>query len=145
MVIYVDTSALAKRYVAEQGSLAFEEFLGTRIDDEFVISPLGVTELESVLHRLLRDRCFDAAFWKQARADFSADVHGALWSVRPFEPSTFAAAGELIRNLGAPLATLDALHLASAHLFGCHQFATSDHQLARAAKRSGLAVHDFSA
>lgn len=143
MPVYVDTSALAKRYVLEQGSDAFDAFL-QGCEDECVISALGTTEFESVLQHLRRRGFIDAAFARRARDSFLADLHSALWAVRPFAINSFSQAAELMRSLDTPLATLDALHLASALNFGCDGFATSDRQLSRAASRRGLTVHDFS-
>jgi predicted nucleic acid-binding protein len=143
MAIYVDTSALAKRYLLERGSEAFDAFL-QQCEDDCVISPLGSTEFESILQRLRRERLIDADYAEQARKDFQADLHTALWVVRPFAASTFAQAADLMRSLDVPLATLDALHLATAIELGCQGFATSDRQLSRAASRRGLTVHDFS-
>lgn len=139
---YFDTSALAKRYVAERGSHDVDAFLAGQ-DDAFVISPLVATELESVLRRLLRQRLIDAAFAAQARIDFAADLTAALWAMHPFEAASFARASVLIRELDSPLATVDALHLACAIEFGCDAIATGDRQLARAAQASGLIVHSF--
>ncbi len=143
MPVYVDTSALVKRYVHEPQSLAFDAFLSTS-DETFVVSPLILTELESVLRRRLRQGDFDKRYWQRTRLAIADDLVAALWEVRPFEPSSFDDAARLIRELGVPLATLDALHLASARAFGCDQLATSDRQLAKAAERSGLTIHDFS-
>lgn len=143
MPIYVDTSALVKRYVSEPGSNAFDAFLRSS-EDTCVISSLGSTEFESVLQRLKRQGHIDEAYAVQARSDFVSDLNAALWSVHAFVPTTFARAAELMRTLEAPLATLDALHLASAIEFRCDRFATSDRQLVHAAAQRGLAVHDFS-
>lgn len=143
MAIYIDTSALAKRYVLEQGSDAFDAFLQV-CEDDCVISALGTTEFESILQRLRRQGFIDAAFARRARDSFLADLHLALWAVRPFANSSFSQAAELMRSMDTPLATLDALHLASAIDFGCNGFATSDRQLSKAASRRGLTVHDFS-
>jgi len=143
MAIYIDTSALAKRYLLERGSETFDAFL-QQCDDDCVISPLGGTEFESILQRLRRERLIDADYAEQARKDFLADVHTALWTVRPFVISVFSEAADLMRSLDVPLATLDALHLASALDLGCRGFATGDRQLARAAARRGLTLHDFS-
>ena len=143
MSVYIDTSAMAKRYLNEVSSDGFDAFLSGR-DDDFVVSPLTMTELESVLHRRLRAGEFDRRFLQRTRAALARDLAGALWQVRPFEPAAFEAASRLIRELDTPLATLDALHLASAVLFGCTDLATGDRQLARAAQSSGLTVHDFS-
>lgn len=142
--IYIDTSALAKRYLNEQASAAFEAFVSDR-DDDFVISPLTVTEFESLLQRRLRMGDIDRRFLSRTRALLTQDMAAALWQVRPFDPVTFDTAGRLLRELDTPLATLDALHLGSALAFGCRQIATSDRQLARAARRADLVVHDFSA
>ena len=142
MPIYVDTSALAKRYVLERGSDAFDAFLQS-CEDDCVISPLGTTEFESVLQRLRRQGHIDTAFARRARADFLADLHGALWEVRAFSIGSFSQAAELMRSLDIPLATLDALHLASALDFGCDAFATGDRQLSKAASKRGLTVYDF--
>jgi predicted nucleic acid-binding protein len=143
MPVYVDTSALIKRYVHEPQSLAFDAFVSTS-DEAFVISPLTLTELESVLQRRLRQGDFDKRYLQRTRLLIGNDLVGALWQVRPFEPRSFDEASRLMRELGMPLATLDALHLASARAFQCDQLATSDRQLARAAAHSGLAIHDFS-
>jgi predicted nucleic acid-binding protein len=143
MAIYIDTSALAKRYLLEAGSDAFEAFL-QQCNDDCVISPLGSTEFESVLQRLRRQQLIDVDYAEQARQDFLADLHSALWVLRPFAPSGFPQAARLMRTLDVPLATLDALHLAAALDAGCQGLATGDRQLSRAASSCGLTVHDFS-
>lgn len=142
MAIYVDTSALAKRYIAERGSDAFDAFLMQQPDD-YVISPLVATELESVVQRLLRERLIDRAFAAQVRQAFANDLTAALWSMRPFPSVSLGRAQELLRKLAAPLATLDALHLAMALEFECTAIATGDRQLAKAATEQGLGVHTF--
>jgi uncharacterized protein len=142
MPIYIDTSALAKRYLAERGSDAFDAFLIGQLDD-CLISPLVATELESVVQRLLRERLIDKAYAVQVRQDFANDLIGALWSMRPFPNASLARAQELLRTLTAPLATLDALHLATAIEFECSALATGDRQLAKAAAEHGLEVHPF--
>ncbi len=142
MSVYVDTSALAKRYISEQGSDAFDAFVLACQTDR-IVSQLGTTEFESVLQRLNRQGYLNLQHLQQARRDLAADLGANLWVVRPFIVASFARAAELMRTLDVPLATLDALHLASAFDFGCDAVATSDRQLSRAAARSGLAVHEF--
>jgi uncharacterized protein len=143
MAIYVDTSALAKRYLAERGSDAFDAFLIGQADD-CVISPLVATELESVVQRLLRRRLIDRPYANQVRDDFAADLRGALWAMRPFPSAGLSRAADLLRTLAAPLATLDAMHLASAVELECSAIATADRKLAHAAVECGLDVHSFS-
>jgi uncharacterized protein len=140
---YVDTSALVKRYVHEPSSMAFDDFVAAS-DDEFVISPLTLVELQSVLMRRLRQNDFDRAYLKRLRGHFDSDLRAALWVVMPFPVDAFAAAMRLIEELDVAVATLDALHVASAKALGCTRFATADRQQARAAERCGLSIHDFS-
>ena len=142
MATYFDTSALAKRYIAELGSDTVDQFLAQHADD-CVISPLVATEFESILQRLLRQGLIEASFAARARSSFANDLSGALWAMQPFEVASFGRAAGLMRDLAAPLATLDALHLARAIELKCAALATSDRQLALAAQASGLLVHTF--
>jgi uncharacterized protein len=140
---YVDTSALVKRYVHEPSSMAFDDFVAAT-DDEFLLSTLTLVELQSVLTRRLRQGDFDRVYLKRLRGLFDSDLRAALWIVMPFPIGAFDAATRLIEELDVALATLDALHVASAQALGCTRFATADRQQARAAQRCGLSIHDFS-
>jgi predicted nucleic acid-binding protein len=143
MAVYVDTSALIKRYVREPSSARFEQFLSSA-QDEFVISPLGLTEFESMLQRRLRQREFDRSFLERTRDLLARDIESAVWTIQPFDPNVVPHATRLIRELDTPLAALDAVHLASAQALGCASVATADRQFGRAVKLCGIAVHDFS-
>jgi predicted nucleic acid-binding protein len=140
--IYVDTSALVKRYVNEPNSAAFDDFV-VASDAPFVLVPLTLVEMQSVLMRRLRQRDFDRAYLKRLHGHFDDDLRAALWVVQPFPARAFADAAKLITGLDAALATLDALHVACAAALGCTGFATADHQQALAARRCGLSIHDF--
>lgn len=142
MAVYIDTSALAKRYVEESGSESFEAFCQVA-DEACIVSPLGAVELESVLQRLLRQRLIDDDYALSARRGFASDLASALWSMQAFDAACFARATELLRTLSAPIAALDALHLASAIEYGCSALATGDRLLARAADEQGLVTHLF--
>ncbi|MEO6408375.1 MAG: type II toxin-antitoxin system VapC family toxin [Burkholderiaceae bacterium] len=142
MAVYVDTSALIKRYVHETASARFDEFLAGESD--FVISPLGLTEFESMLQRRLRQGDFDRPYLDRSRDFLGRDIESALWQLQPFNPAVIPHATRLVRELGMPLATLDAIHIACAQAFGCDGMATGDRQQARAARQCGLAVFDFS-
>jgi uncharacterized protein len=140
---YIDTSALVKRYVHEPSSQAFDDFVAAS-DDEFVLSPLTLVELQSVLMRRLRQRDFDRVYLKRLRGLFDGDLRAALWVVQPFPTQAFAEATRLLEAPDVALPTLDALHVASAKALGCTSFATADRQQARAAQRCGLSIQDFS-
>jgi uncharacterized protein len=140
--LYVDTSALVKRYVREAHSDAFDAFLD-REDHGYLIGPLVTTEFESVLERLQRQKIIGGAFARQARSDLAADLASSLWSLRTFDAISFQSAAHLMRTLQSPLSTLDALHLASALGLQCDGLVTADRQLAKAATECGLAVTQF--
>jgi uncharacterized protein len=142
MPIYVDTSALAKRYVSELGSDVFEAFVNEQ-DAELVICPLGATEFESMLLRLRRQRLVSDVFVAHARKSFADDLAAGLWALRPFMLTSFSRASELMRNLSSRLTTLDALHLAQAQALSCDAVATGDRDLARAVRGVGLTLHSF--
>lgn len=143
MPVYVDTSALVKRYLPERASTRWERFVSDASDD-LLISPLTLTEAESTLQRRLRQRDIDADFAARARDFLARDLEAAVWVIQPFDPNVIPHATRLMRELGVPLATLDAIHLACAQAYGCDRIATGDRQFARAVERCRLAVHDFS-
>jgi hypothetical protein len=140
--IYVDTSALVKRYVNEPNSEGFDDFV-VGSDAQFVLVPLTLVEMQSVLMRRLRQRDFDRAYLKRLHGHFDDDLRAALWVVNPFPAQAFADAARLIAEPDVALATLDALHVACATALGCTGFATADRQQALAARRCGLSIHDF--
>ncbi len=142
MPIYVDTSALAKRYISEIESSQFDDFV-TAEQGALHICPLTVTEFHSVLMRRQRMGEVDAAFVDGARNAFAADMAGELWQWNPFPTAAFGDASLIIQDTELGLATLDALHLACARLLDCNALATADRRLARAAVRRGLQVHQF--
>jgi uncharacterized protein len=139
---YVDTSALSKRYLEESGSDAFDAFCELpRL--ERIICPLGATEFTSTLQRRVRLGVLTARQAGAARQRFLADVAAGGWRMIDFETDVFSRANHLMLHLGAPLSTLDALHLACALQHGAPEFATADRQLATAARKAKLRVHTF--
>lgn len=70
------------------------------------------------------------------------DMRSGFFAVHALDTSVLITARRLIAE-GPPLATLDALHLASAIDGGADVLATDDRQLARAASDAGLQVKAF--
>lgn len=139
---YLDTSAILKRYVNEETSAAFDTFVLAR-GFEFVLTPLALTEVAAALRRRLRMGDFSARYAALASRRFQDDLSGSDWRLVDFDPAAFRDAANLISTLPVPLATLDALHLASALRLEVDAFATADKQLATAAKRARLRVISF--
>ncbi len=139
---YVDTSALIKRYLEETGSDEFEAFCelpGVRR----LICPLGSSELTSALQRRVRLGLLTPRQATRARHRFLVDVAANGWTMLDFDAGVLGRADDLMLSLGAPLTTLDALHLACAVLNEASEFATADRQLAAAARKAKLRVHMF--
>lgn len=140
---YVDTSALAKRYIEEPGSAGFDAFCETTPHD-LVISPLVATEFAGVLRRRVRMGQMTEDYGAKAQRRFQKDVVAGGWRMIEFDLGAFGRATDLMTTLGTPLTMLDALHLACALLDGAHALATADLQLATAARLAQLEVVTFS-
>ena len=135
-LIYLDTSVLAKRYLRSDESDALDALLED-VEHRFLVSDLCVVELESAVARRARETPgIDRA---ATRLRIDDDMRSGFFAVRPLDTSILIAARRWIAE-GEPLATLDALHLASALDAEADVLATDDKQLARAARAAGLQV-----
>jgi predicted nucleic acid-binding protein len=109
---YIDTSALAKRYIDEAGSNDLDTFLSRWSCAR--ISRLAVVELRCLVQRRRRAKEIDAAYEQAALADFADDVGSGFFQIEPLADRHAVLAHDLIRQLtGHSLRTLDALHLQS--------------------------------
>jgi uncharacterized protein len=149
-VLYLDASALIKRYIREIGTAKIDWKLEEeeKASRPVFTSILTFAEVHTTLARRVRDRSLSSADFDKARKKFDAD-----WtlSLTPVE----LAAGVLliIRDLATQfgLKGADTVHLASASWLrdmalvgvspsGEITFATSDGQLANAAIKKGFEV-----
>jgi predicted nucleic acid-binding protein len=131
MSLYVDSSALLKRYIDESDSDAAEALL--RSDPFPLTARHSIVEVRRNLARLLEDR--DAA---AARAAFLEDL--AVFSIIELDQVTCEAAADIAEITG--VRTLDALHLAAARRAGGSSvpFLTYDVRQAQAARGLGFTV-----
>jgi predicted nucleic acid-binding protein len=139
---YIDTSALAKRYLPECGSDELDRFLENV--ERASISRLVVVELSCVLARRRRNREIDARTERRVMAAFEQDVTAGFFEVHPLEDRHAVKARELLGRLaGHPLRTLDAIHLAIATVIGVDTIATADGVFASAAAALSMRVERF--
>ncbi|MGH9048988.1 MAG: type II toxin-antitoxin system VapC family toxin [Acidimicrobiia bacterium] len=131
MSIYVDASALLKRYVDEPDRDAGDEIL--LADTEWVTARHTFVEVHRNLARLLEGSAF-----ARARDDFVFDWERMI--VVELDEPTCDRAAELAVTLG--VRTLDALHLAAAQRVGgpALPFVTYDLRQAQAARSLGWQV-----
>ena len=142
MIAYLDTSALAKWYIAETGSEAFAEFIADVPDA--VTCRLTVVELRCLLARRRRAGLLATEVEAFAYRRFTEQVAAGYVRVEPVSDARLLEALELIERISeVPLRTLDALHLAAAEAAGATTVATADAVLRRAAEAVGMGVAFF--
>lgn len=131
MSLYVDSSALLKRYVDEPDSEAANRLLQS--DPTLVTSRHTVVEVRRNLARLLTGR--DAA---AARSRFALDLEAL--ALIELDAQTCDMAASIAESTG--VRTLDALHLAAAQRVGgpAVPFLTFDLRRAQAARSLGFTV-----
>lgn len=131
MSLYVDSSALLKRYVDEPDSGAADSLLGS--DPSLVTARHTVVEVRRNLARLLTGP--DAVAARQAFADDLTAL-----SLVELDEATCEGAAAIAEVTG--VRTLDALHLSAAHRVGgpAVPFLTFDVRQAQAARTLGLTV-----
>jgi uncharacterized protein len=141
---YFDTSALAKWYLPEQGSAAFEIFVnGNR---KRMISRLVAVEMRCLLARRRRAGEIGQDYETSAWVAFATHMADGVFTVESLPDARFGEARTLIETLPElPLRTLDALHLAAAQAAEVTILATADEVQRRAAQALGLEVAFFGA
>jgi predicted nucleic acid-binding protein len=130
-MLYVDSSAFLKRYVAETDSEQAEEYL--LADPQWVTARHTRIEVRRNLARLLDGRALD-----HARSSFEGDWERTF--IVALDETTCDLAVDLAEATGAR--TLDALHLAAATRVGSSglTFVTFDIRQAQAARSLGMVV-----
>ena len=141
-MIYVDTSALVKRYLQEPGSDAFDTFFLTQAP--LCISRLTAIELRCALARRRRAKQISRKLEDQVQEAFRLDMQDGALIVVSFNDDDLTLAYHLMDEVGViPLRTLDALHLAVARHVTATGFATADKNQANAARQLGFTLHSF--
>ena len=139
---YLDTSALAKWYLNEEGSEAFVSFLQSL--DVAVISSLTATEMRSLFSRRKRRGEISFELENMLFAAFIEDIDRGWLQRYPLDDARFSEAVNLIaRHPDQPLRSLDALHLTVAGHAGIPMLATADVVTAAASSSMGFDVVRF--
>ena len=131
MSLYVDTSALLKRYIDEPESDACEQIL--LADLSWITARLTWVEVKRNLARLLEGKGLD-----QAREQFQSDWRRT--HIVELDQTTCELAASLAEV--TKVRSLDAFHLAAAQRVGGNEisFLTFDIQQAQAARSLGMMV-----
>lgn len=134
MRIFLDTSALAKRYILENGSDEVSSLCEGA--DEIILSSLCLPETISAFNRLLREKKITAKVYKKLKKDLILDMDEA--TVIDMDYSVLKTAITCLEK--AALRTLDAIQLASALDSGPVTFVSGDKRQCLAAKALQLKV-----
>ncbi len=131
MTVYVDTSALVRRYVHDRHRAVVLDAMGG--DDAWCASALVRTETQLALHRASVSARQQAELWRAVRDEWEA-----FWVV-PLDDRCLARAVEIGATYGVRL--VDAIHLAAAdRLPAPVRFLTFDRQQIPAADALGFEV-----
>lgn len=138
MKVFLDTSALAKRYVAEQGS---DQVLAVcQQADSLVVSVICLPELVSTLCRLVREEKLASAAYRTLKGGMMADL--ADVDICEITQEVLASVVSLLEL--HPLRAMDGLHVACALACAPDAFVSADHRQLSAARKAGLSVIDVS-
>lgn len=135
--LYLDTSALAKLYVAEPETAGLAAFVRRR-SPPLPFSSLHELEITHALERRRADGDLTTDQANRIRAALDKDLESGVLA-RPSAdwPGTFARAIHLLRQHRG-LRSLDALHIGHALEAGAVWFVTYDQRQAKAARAEGL-------
>lgn len=132
MKAFLDSSALAKRYIAEPGSEEVDALC--QAADRLGLCVLCVPEIVSALNRRVRERRVSRADYVAVKARLLEDVRDA--EIVNLTEDVVADALRILER-GA-IRAMDALHLAAARAWGADVFASADKAQLRAARLSAL-------
>jgi predicted nucleic acid-binding protein len=135
--VFLDSSALAKRYVQEPGSDRVEAILSSA--SSLGISVICVAEVVAALCRRRRERKLSEQQYLKAKRALFEDVEDA--SVVNVTDQIMARAIELLERW--PLRSSDALHVASAAAWSAELFVSADERQCAAARGCGLHVEEL--
>ena len=137
MNVFLDSSALAKRYIQEPGSDRVEEILSGA--SSLGISVLCLSEIVSALSRRRRERKLSQQQYLKAKQALLEDIEDA--SVVNITEHVMARAVGLLEQW--PLRSSDALHVASAAEWSADLFVSADAKQCAAARGCGLQVEEL--
>lgn len=132
MKVLTDSSALAKRYVFEDGSDKIDHFLQNA--SQLGICTILVPEIISGLNRRRREHSLSIDDYRTIKKQLMEDVHDAV--VLQITPAVISHSLKLLETNA--LRAMDALHIACALEWKAELFVTADRRQYEAAKNSGL-------
>jgi uncharacterized protein len=134
MNCFADSSALAKRYIADETSGDLEELLQNA--SNLAVSVLCLPEIISALCRRRREHFLTPSQYRAAKDALEADLVDA-WTIAVVDEVLLRS---IVLLESFPLRASDAIHISSAILWQADLFVSADERQCAAAKASGLEV-----
>ena len=138
MRVFLDTSALAKRYVAEPGSARVVKTCQQATS--VAVCVICLPELTSTLARLVREKKITKVDYRKLKGNVMTDLTDI--DICQLTPDVLAAGVSLLET--HPLRAMDALHVACAVAVETDRFVSADHRQLAAARKAGLNITDVS-
>lgn len=137
--MYLDTSVLVKRYVAEPDSF---HVLDVVVGFTLVSSELALGEVWSAMLAKERNKVLSSTMREAAWKAFMADIEEGALRLIPLDGVTIREANEIMLRVHphVPLRTLDAIHLATYDSVITGPIFTKDKRMLAAAKLLGFAT-----
>ena len=138
MKVFLDTSAFAKRNVAEKGA---DKVMALCLKaDSLVVSVVCLPELISTLSRLVREKKFTRTEYQKLKGEAMADL--ADVDICQIIADVLVSVVSLLESY--PLRAMDAVHVACALAIKPDVFVSADHRQLSAARKAGLKTADVS-
>jgi hypothetical protein len=131
---FLDSSALAKRFLDEVGSARIAVILSSA--SQLGLSIIATTEVVSAFCRRRREGILAPNQYRAAKDALYAEVGDA--TIIPLSGQIFTRAVEILERW--PLRAADALHVACAAEWRCDLFVSADERQCKAARAYGLRV-----
>ncbi|MHB8655149.1 MAG: type II toxin-antitoxin system VapC family toxin [Terriglobia bacterium] len=138
MNVFLDSSALAKRYVQEPGSDRLQEILWSA--STLGVSVLCISEIVSALCRRRRERTLSHQQYLKAKRALLEDIEDS--TIVYVTDQVVTRAVDLLERW--PLRSSDSLQVASAAEWSAELFVSADEKQCIAARGFGLKVEDLS-
>jgi predicted nucleic acid-binding protein len=135
--VFLDSTALAKRYVQESGSDRVEEILSSA--SSLGVSVICLSEVISALCRRRREKKLSKQQYLKAKQAIFADIEDT--SVINLTDQVIARAVELLERW--PLRSSDSLHIACAAEWSADLLVSADEKQCAAARSYGLQVEQL--
>jgi len=132
--VFLDSSALAKRYVEEKGSERVQAILSCA--STLAVSVICIPEIVSALYRRRRERKLSTEEYQNAKASLLSDIDDA--TIIGITQEVIAQAVALLEQFS--LRGADALHVACASEWSTDLFVSADNRQCAAARAHGLRI-----